>query len=65
MLAVLLYLWLGPHAAPTELGAENLIGLSLMSGGRGGRLIPTLRLLLERMRQRQLASRRAARPRPA
>jgi hypothetical protein len=65
VLAVLLYLWLGPRPALAELGAEIPIGLSLMGGGRGGRLIPTLRLLLEQMRMRQLASGRAARPRPA
>jgi hypothetical protein len=65
MLAVLLYVWLGPRAAVAEIGAEILIGLSLMGGGRGKRILSTLGLLREQMRRRQLASRRAARPRPA
>ena len=65
MLAVFLYLWLGPRVALAELGAEILIGLSLMGGGRGRCLIRTLRLLLEQMGRRRLASRRAARPSPA
>ena len=65
MLAVLLYLWLGPHAALAEIGAEILIGLSLLGGGRGRKILSTLGLLREQMRRRQLASRRAAHPRPA
>ena len=65
MLAVLLYVWLGPRAALAEVGAEILIGLSLMGGGRGRKILSTLGLLREQMRRRQLASRRAARPRPA
>jgi hypothetical protein len=65
MLAVLLYVWLGPRAAVAEIGAEILIGLSLMGGGRGKKILSTLGLLREEMRRRQLASRRAARPRPA
>jgi hypothetical protein len=65
MLAVLLYVWLGPRAAVAEIGAEILIGLSLMGGGRGKKILSTLGLLREQMRRRQLASGRAARPRPA
>jgi len=65
MLAVLLYVWLGPRAAVAEIGAELLIALSLMGGGRGRKILSTLGLLREQMRRRQLASRRAARPRPA
>jgi hypothetical protein len=65
MLAVLLYVWLGPRAAVAEIGAELLITLSLMGGGRGRKILSTLGLLREQMRRRQLASRRAARPRPA
>ncbi len=65
MLAVLLYVWLAPRAAVAEIGAELLIALSLMGGGRGRKILSTLGLLREQMRRRQLASRRAARPRPA
>lgn len=65
MLAVLLYLWLGPRAALSEIGAEVLIGLSLMGGGRGRKILSLLGLLREQARRRQLASRRAPRPRPA
>jgi hypothetical protein len=65
MLAVLLYLWLGGRAALAEIGAEILIGLSLMGGGRGRKILSALGLLREQMRVRQLASRRATRPRPA
>ena len=35
MLALLLYLWLGPRAALAELMAELLIGIALLGGGRG------------------------------
>jgi hypothetical protein len=35
MLALLLYLWLGPRAALAELMAELLIGSALLGGGRG------------------------------
>ncbi len=65
MLAVLLYLWLGGRVALAEIGAEILIGLSLIGGGRGRKNLSTLGLLREQMRVRQLASRRATRPRPA
>jgi hypothetical protein len=34
MLALLLYLWLGPRAALAELMAE-LLGIALLGGGRG------------------------------
>ena len=33
MLALLLYLWLGPRAALAELIAELLIGFALLGGG--------------------------------
>jgi len=65
MLTVLLYLSLGPRAALAEISAEILIGLSLLGGGRGKRILSTLGALLEQMRTRRLASRRAPRPRPA
>ena len=65
MLAVLFYVWLGTRAAVAEVCAEFLIGLSLMGGGRGTKILSTLGLLREHMRRRRLASRRAARPSPA
>ena len=65
MLAVLLFLWLGPRAAIAEVGAEILIGLTLMGGGRGRKILSLLGLLREQARRHQLASRRAARPHPA
>ena len=61
MLTVLLYLSLGPRAAL----AEIMIGLSLLGGGKGKRILSTPGVLLEQMRTRRLASRRAPRPRPA
>ena len=48
MLALLLYLWLGPRAAFAELLAEMAIGLGVLGGGRG-KLGATLRLLLARL----------------
>jgi hypothetical protein len=53
MLALLLYLWLGPRAALAELMAELLIGIAFLGGGRGKRVGATLRLLLERPRLRR------------
>ena len=55
MLALLLYLWLGPHAAFAELLAELLIGLSLLGGGRGKLVGATLRTLLARLHGRRVA----------
>jgi hypothetical protein len=46
MLALLLYLRLGPHAALAELMAELLIGIALLGAGRGKLAGGTLRLLL-------------------
>ena len=65
VLAILLYLSLGPRAALAEISAEILIGLSLLGRGRGKRILSTLGVLLEQMQTRRLASRRAPRPRPA
>ena len=65
MLAILLYLSLGPRVALAEISAEILIGLGLLGGGKGKRILSTLGVLLEQMRTRRLASRRAPRPRPA
>jgi hypothetical protein len=53
MLALLLYLWLGPRAAFAELMAEILIGTALLGGGRGKLVGATLRLLLTRLRGRR------------
>lgn len=56
MLALLLYLWVGPHAALAEIAAEVLIGLSATGGGGGGRrLRDALRAFLARLRWRRLA----------
>jgi hypothetical protein len=52
VLAVLLYLFLGPKAALAELGAELLICVALLGGGGGGRLIRVLREWLPRRRGR-------------
>ena len=54
MLALLLYVWLGAHAALAELMAELLIGLALLGGGRGKLVGPTLRRLLVRLRGRRV-----------
>ena len=53
MLALLLYLWLGPRAPFVELMAEILIGTALLGGGRGKLVGATLRLLLTRLRGRR------------
>jgi hypothetical protein len=54
MLALVLYLWLGPRAAFAELIAEMLIGLTLLGGGRGRAVGATLRLLLACLRGRRV-----------
>ena len=54
MLALLLYLSLGSRAAFAELLAEVLIGTAFMSGGRGKRVLLTLRLLLSRLATRRV-----------
>ena len=54
MLALVLYLWLGPRAAFAELMAEILIGLVLLGGGRGKLVGLTLRRLLARLRPRRV-----------
>ena len=55
MLALLLYLWLGPRAALAELMAELLIGIARLGGGGRGKLVgATLRLLLARLRGRRV-----------
>jgi hypothetical protein len=53
MLALLLYLWLGPRAALAELMAELLIGIALLGGGRGNVVGAKLHLLLARLRARR------------
>jgi hypothetical protein len=53
MLALLLYLWLGPRDAFTELMAELLLGIALLGGGRGKLVGAALRLLLARLRGRR------------
>lgn len=55
MVALVLYLWLGPRAAFAELMAEILIGVALLGGGRGKLVGATLRLLLARLRGRRVA----------
>ena len=52
MVALLLYLWLGPRAALAELMAELLIGIALVGGGRGKLVGAMLRLFLARLRGR-------------
>jgi hypothetical protein len=54
MLALLLYLSLGPRAAFAELMMELLIGLALLRGGPGKLVGATLRLLLARLRGRRI-----------
>jgi hypothetical protein len=54
MLALLLYLWLGPRAALAELMAELLIGIAFLGGGRGKLVGATLRRLLARLRGRRV-----------
>ena len=54
MLALLLYLWLGPRAALAEFMAELLIGIALLGGGRGKLVGATLRLHLVRLRGRRV-----------
>ena len=53
MLALLLYLWLGPRAALMEVMVELVIGLAVIGGGGGRRFMLTLRALLEGMRRRR------------
>jgi hypothetical protein len=53
MLALLLFLWLGPRAALAELMAELLIGIAFLGGGRGKLVGATLRRLLARPRGRR------------
>jgi hypothetical protein len=62
VLALLLYLWLGPRAASIELMAELLICLGVIGGGGGTRVRRTLRGLLPRLRRRELGD---VPPRPA
>jgi hypothetical protein len=62
VLALLLFLWLGPRAAFAELIAELLIGLAVISGGGGTRIRDSLRMFLERTRA---ARRRRLRSAPA
>jgi hypothetical protein len=54
MLALLLFLWLGPRAALAELMAELLIRSALLGGGRGKLVGATLRRLLARLRPRRV-----------
>jgi hypothetical protein len=57
MLAILLFLLLGPHAALAELMAELLLGVAVIGGGGGKRARRTLSRFLARLR---LRSRRTA-----
>jgi hypothetical protein len=54
MLALLLYVLLGPRAAFAELLAELLIGVALLGGGRGKLVGAVLRALLARLRGRRV-----------
>jgi hypothetical protein len=54
MVALLLYLWLGPRAALAELMAELLIGIAFLGGGPGKLVGATLRRLLARLRGRRV-----------
>jgi hypothetical protein len=54
MLALLLYLWLGPRVAFAELMAELLIGSALLGGGRGKLVGATWRRLLACLRARRV-----------
>ena len=56
MLALLMYLWLGPRAALAELMAELLVGIALLGGGPGKLVGATLRRLrlLARLRGRRV-----------
>jgi len=54
MMALLLYLWLGPRAALAEVLVEVLIGLTVTCGGGGRRIMRMLRFLLELTRLRPL-----------
>ena len=56
MLALLLYLSLGPHAALIELMAELSLCLALIGGGGGTRVRRTLRAFLARLRRRRPAT---------
>jgi len=54
MLALLLYIWLGPRTALAEIMVEFFIGAAIVSGGGGGgkRLRRSARLFLEQLRRR-------------
>jgi hypothetical protein len=52
MFALLLLLWLGPHAALAELIAELVISAAIVGGGGGGRLVRTLSSMLGRQPRR-------------
>jgi hypothetical protein len=56
VLAILLYLWLGPRAALAELMAELLLGVALIGGGGGKRARRTLSRFLARLRSRRTAT---------
>jgi hypothetical protein len=56
VLALLLYLSLGPHAALIELMAELSLCLALIGGGGGTRVRRTLRAFLARLRRRRPAT---------
>jgi hypothetical protein len=45
VLAIVLWLVLGWRWAAAEMFAEIIIGVALMGGGRGGKLMKTLKLL--------------------
>jgi hypothetical protein len=48
LLALILYLTLGPHAALAEITAEAVLGLGIAGGGGGRRLVTVLRAGLRR-----------------
>jgi len=58
MLALLLYVWLGPRMALLEIMVEFVIGAALVGGGGGGkRLKRSARLFLAQLRRRHAFAR--------
>ena len=58
MLALLLYVWLGPRTALLEIMVEFVIGAALVGGGGGGkRLKRSARLFLAQLRRRHAFAR--------
>jgi len=58
MLALLLYVWLGPRTALLEIMVEFVIGAAVVGGGGGGkRLKRSARLFLAQLRRRHAFAR--------